>query len=133
MTQATMERGAKVAPKVIRQRQPADRRQENRAFGSFVAQQAAPAPMQALKPVLQPQARPVLREQHGRKEYTQGTIGWRIWQAAMALQAITPNTPVTAEAVRIALPDVNPKSISAGLSHWREFEGTLHTKQAAVA
>lgn len=99
----------------------------NTGFGAMVAAKASPAPTPvAAKPA--PVARPVLQEQNGRKEYTPGTIGYRIWSAAAAIQAATPNTPVKAEAVRLALPDVSPASVSAGLSHWRKFNGTLHVK-----
>lgn len=56
-----------------------------------------------------------------RKLYSPGTIGARIWAAAEALQSGTPQTPITAEALRIALPDVKAGSVSAGLSQWRKY------------
>lgn len=102
----------------------------NNPFGTALAAKAAAVvaiPVVA-KPV--PTPRPVLREQNGRKEYTPGTIGERIWQAALLIQAATPNTPVQAASVRAALPDVSPASVSAGLSHWRKFNGTLRVKGA---
>lgn len=70
-------------------------------------------------------------EQNGRKDYTPHTIGKLIWDTAEKLQAITPNTPVTSAAVRVALPNVKPASVSAGLSHWRKFCGTLRVKAVA--
>lgn len=79
---------------------------------------------------IQPPAIVVLHEQNGRKEYTKGTIGGRIWDVATVLQATTPNTPVTAEAVRLALPDVNAGSVSAGLSHWRKYNGKVKMQTA---
>ena len=88
-------------------------------FGKFVQMKVTPT---AKLPITAPHQR---AEQNGRKEYTPGTIGDKIWHAADALQAHTPNTPVTAEAVRIALPEVNAASVSAGLSHWRKFQGTM--------
>ena len=102
-------------------------------FGTALAAKAAavvavPASGGAIKPPVTP--RPVLREQNGRKEYTPGTIGERIWLAAVAIQTATPNTPVQAASVRAALPDVSPASVSAGLSHWRKFNGTLRVKGA---
>lgn len=72
-------------------------------------------------------------EQNGRKDYTPHTIGRLIWDTASALQAITPNTPVTSAAVRIALPHVKARSVSAGLSHWRKFCGKTRTKGVAVS
>lgn len=66
--------------------------------------------------------------QNGRGNYTPNSIGALIWQTATALQALTPNTPVQAGAVRLALPHVAPASISAGLSHWRKFCGTMRIK-----
>lgn len=71
--------------------------------------------------------------QNGRGNYTPNSIGALIWQTATALQAVTPNTPIQAAAVRTALPHVKPASISAGLSHWRKFNGTLRVKGAAKA
>lgn len=69
--------------------------------------------------------------QNGRKGYAPNTIGALIWQTATALQAATPGTPVTSAAVRLALPQVAPVSVSAGLSHWRKFNGTLRVKGQA--
>ena len=69
--------------------------------------------------------------QNGRKGYAPNTIGALIWQTASALQAASPNTPVQASAVRLALPHVAPASVSAGLSHWRKFNGTLRVKGQA--
>lgn len=66
--------------------------------------------------------------QNGRGNYTPNSIGALIWQTATALQALTPNTPVNAAAVRLALPQVKPASVSAGLSHWRKFCGTMRVK-----
>lgn len=72
--------------------------------------------------------------QNGRKGYAPNTVGALIWQTADALQAATPGTPVTSAAVRLALPQVAPASVSAGLSHWRKFNGTMRVKgQAPVA
>jgi hypothetical protein len=71
--------------------------------------------------------------QNGRKDYTPNSIGALIWQTATALQAVTPNTPVNSAAVRLALPHVKPASVSAGLSHWRKFNGTARAKPAPVA
>ena len=72
--------------------------------------------------------------QNGRGNYTPNSIGALIWQTANSLQALTPNTPVQARAVRIALPHVKPASVSAGLSHWRKFNGNMRVKrQARVA
>lgn len=68
--------------------------------------------------------------QNGRGNYTPNSIGALIWQTADALQAVTPNTPIQASAVRAALPHIKPASISAGLSHWRKFNGTLRVKGA---
>ena len=70
--------------------------------------------------------------QNGRKDYTPNSIGALIWQTADALQKATPNTPVTSAAVRLALPHVKPASVSAGLSHWRKFNGTMRVKAVAV-
>ena len=69
--------------------------------------------------------------QNGRGNYTPNSIGALIWQTATALQAITPNTPIQAGAVRLALPHVAPASVSAGLSHWRKFCGTMRVKGVA--
>lgn len=66
--------------------------------------------------------------QNGRGDYTPNSIGALIWQTASALQAATPSTPVTSAAVRLALPHVKPASVSAGLSHWRKFNGTMRVK-----
>lgn len=101
----------------------------NAAFGKFVADKAKPA---VVAPVPMPATpvKPTLVEHNGCKEYTPGTIGARIWAAADAIQAATPNTPVVATAVYVALPNVNHRSINAGLSHWRKFNGTLHVKSA---
>lgn len=66
--------------------------------------------------------------QNGRGNYTPNSIGALIWQTATALQALTPNTPINAAAVRLALPQVKPASVSAGLSHWRKFCGTMRVK-----
>jgi hypothetical protein len=66
--------------------------------------------------------------QNGRGNYTPHTIGAQIWACATALQAATPGTPVTSAAVRLALPHVAPASVSAGLSHWRKFNGTMRVK-----
>lgn len=71
--------------------------------------------------------------QNGRGDYTPNSIGALIWQTATALQAATPNTPVNAAAVRLALPHVKPASVSAGLSHWRKFCGTMRVKGVAPA
>lgn len=119
---------AKASPSIVqRNKVPV---KEN-GFGKFVASKqaatAATPKLTAPQPPAPP-ARPVLAEHNGRKEYTPGTIGSVIWQVADELQKVTPNTPVTASAVRIALPTVKPASVSAGLSHWRKFHGTLHTK-----
>lgn len=62
-------------------------------------------------------------EQNGRKSYAPGSIGDQIWTVADALKEKLPNVPVTAAAVRIALPLVNARSISCGLTHWRKFHG----------
>jgi hypothetical protein len=70
--------------------------------------------------------------QNGRKDYTPNSIGALIWQTADALQKATPATPITSAAVRLALPHVKPASVSAGLSHWRKFNGTMRVKAAAV-
>lgn len=107
----------------------------NNPFAHFVAQQAAAkAPSGSLTTVLVPTqpvqpARAVLAEQNGRKSYTPGSIGHKIWETADKLQHKVPNTPVTASAMRLALPDVSSRSISSGLSHWRKFNGTLRVKQ----
>lgn len=69
--------------------------------------------------------------QNGRGNYTPNSIGALIWQTATALQALTPNTPLQAGTVRLALPHVKPASISAGLSHWRKFCGTMRVKGVA--
>lgn len=101
-------------------------------FGTFVASKVAKKPpvTTLVTTITAPAvaAKPVLAVQNGRKAYSPGTIGERIWNAANELQKHTPNTPVTAGAVRIALPDVSPASVSAGLSHWRQFCGTLRAK-----
>lgn len=101
-------------------------------FGAFVAEKAKQATKPADKPAeTPPTANTFIRhERNGRKEYTPGTIGHRIWATADALQAATPHMPVVAEAVRIALPDVKPASVSAGLSHWRKYRGTMRVKSA---
>lgn len=128
MKTATSTKAPKVkltTPPVVQLAAPA-----NNPFGTALAAKAAAvvaAPVVA-KPA--PAPRPVLREQNGRKEYTPGTIGERIWLAAVAIQTATPNTPVQAASVRAALPDVSPASVSAGLSHWRKFNGTLRVKGA---
>ena len=69
-------------------------------------------------------------ELNGRKNYAPGTIGRSIWDAADALLART-GLAVTNGAVRLALPLVAPASISAGLTHWRQFHGIKNV--AAVA
>ena len=66
--------------------------------------------------------------QNGRGNYTPNSIGALIWQTATALQALTPSTPIQASAVRLALPHVKAASVSAGLSHWRKFCGTMRVK-----
>ena len=71
--------------------------------------------------------------QNGRGNYTPNSIGALIWQTANSLQAVTPNTPVTSAAVRLALPHIKPASVSAGLSHWRKYMGTLRVKGVAPA
>ena len=65
--------------------------------------------------------------QNGRKGYAPNTVGALIWQTATALQAQS-SAPITASVVRLALPHVAPASVSAGLSHWRKFCGTLRVK-----
>lgn len=75
----------------------------------------------------------VRAEQNGRKNYGPGTIGRSIWDAADKLTEMVPNVPVTAKAILMALPEVTPRSASAGLSHWRQFHGTLKAKAAVVA
>ena len=70
----------------------------------------------------------VRKEQNGRKDYTPHTTGNLIWQTADTLQALTPLTPITSAAMKLALPHVNPNSISCGLSHWRKFHGTMRVK-----
>lgn len=133
MTQATRSNNVtrqverRIPPPVILATPPAN----NQAFGAFVAGKATLAPAKPAKQPTAPaiaQPAPVREEHNGRKAYTPGTIGERIWAAANALQAATPNTPVVATAVYLALPDVNKRSVSAGLSHWRKFCGTLHVK-----
>lgn len=66
--------------------------------------------------------------QNGRGDYTPHTIGALIFQTATALQALTPNTPITSAAVKLALPHIKATSISCGLSHWRKFNGTMRVK-----
>lgn len=65
--------------------------------------------------------------QNGRKGYAPNTIGALIWATANTLQA-GQTSPVTSAQVRLALPQVAPASVSAGLSHWRKFCGTLRVK-----
>ncbi len=69
--------------------------------------------------------------QNGRGDYTPNSIGALIFQTATALQALTPNTPITSAAVRAALPHIKATSISCGLSHWRKFNGTMRVKGQA--
>ena len=69
--------------------------------------------------------------QNGRKGYAPNTIGALIWQTASALQAQS-SAPITASVVRLALPHVAPASVSAGLSHWRKFNGTMRVKGQAT-
>jgi hypothetical protein len=123
------QRVRKLAAHVVVLKAPAAIAADNKVFANFVAVKhkkvtgggAPTVPVPAM-PIF------VRQEQNGRKEYTPGTTGYRIWQAACTLQAVTPSTPVRAESVRIALPDINPASVSAGLSHWRKFNGTLRVK-----
>ena len=49
---------------------------------------------------------------------------------ADVLQAVTPNTALKSEAMRLALPDICPGSVSSGLTHWRQFHGTVRVKGA---
>ena len=70
-------------------------------------------------------------ELNGRKNYAPGTIGRSIWDAADALLART-GLAVTNGAVRLALPLVAPASISAGLTHWRQFHGIKNVAAVAV-
>lgn len=65
--------------------------------------------------------------QNGRKGYAPNTVGALIWATAYALQAAQ-SAPVTSAQVKLALPQVAPASVSAGLSHWRKFCGTLRVK-----
>lgn len=102
----------------------------NTGFGAKVAAQAASTPAPVAAPVTPPPPPVVRLEQNGRKEYSPGTVGKRIWDAADALLASAPNAQVTATVIRVALPDVAPASVSAGLSHWRKFRGTLRVKSA---
>ena len=105
-------------------------------FSAFVATQMKELPVVAPKaaavlavgaekkvaaPVVA-KAKFVHTELNGRKNYAPGTIGRSIWNAADALLARTGLT-VTNAAVRLALPLVAPASISAGLTHWRQFHG----------
>lgn len=95
-----------------------------------VVQPPVPAePPKAPEPTPAPAPATFVRhEQNGRKEYAPDTIGAKIWETADKLQAITPNTPVTAAAVRLALPQVAKASVTAGLSHWRKYHGKLRMK-----
>lgn len=102
----------------------------NTGFGAMVAAKVVSAPPPPPAPTTPAVPKPVRLEQNGRKEYTPGTIGYRIWQTADALQASSPTGEVTSTVVRVALPDVSPASVSAGLSHWRKFRGILHIKGA---
>ena len=70
-------------------------------------------------------------ELNGRKNYAPGTIGCSIWGAADALLAMT-GLAVTNGAVRLALPLVAPASISAGLTHWRQFHGIKNVPAVAA-
>ena len=70
-------------------------------------------------------------ELNGRKNYAPGTIGRSIWDAADALLART-GLAVTNGAVRLALPLVAPASISAGLTHWRQFHGVKNAPAVAT-
>ena len=119
------------------------------AFGAFVAAQqkhnavAATASAKAVQASSMPATGTAVQQaakagftrtvQNGRGNYTPNSIGALIWQTASALQAATPSTPVTSAAVRLALPHVKPASVSAGLSHWRKFNGTLRIKGVAPA
>ena len=119
------------------------------AFGAFVAAQqkqnavAATASAKAVQASSMPATGTAVQQaakagftrtvQNGRGNYTPNSIGALIWQTASALQAATPNTPVTSAAVRLALPHVKAASVSAGLSHWRKFNGTMRVKGVAPA
>ena len=118
------------------------------AFGAFVAAQqkhnavAATASAKAVQASSMPATGTAVQQaakagftrtvQNGRGNYTPNSIGALIWQTASALQAATPSTPVTSAAVRLALPHVKPASVSAGLSHWRKFNGTMRVKGIAT-
>lgn len=113
-------------------------------FGAFVAQQVAQGqqasaqlapvvvantmPQTATAAHVQAHAGFVRPVQNGRKGYAPNTVGALIWATATSLQALTPGNPVTSAQVRQALPQVAPASVSAGLSHWRKFCGTLRVK-----
>ena len=110
------------------------------AFSAFVAAQkqaVAPVPVVA-KMVKAAVAEPVKApkfahtEQNGRKDYEPGSKGRELWDTADKLQAMFPHTPVTSAALRVALPHLKPASVSAALTHWRQFHGTLRSKAVSV-
>jgi hypothetical protein len=74
----------------------------------------------------------VRTEQNGRKSYAPGSVGDQIWTVADTLKEKLPGIAVTAASVRLALPEVNVRSISCGLTHWRKFHGISGKPVAAV-
>lgn len=103
-------------------------------FSNFVAAQVAasekatPLVVSAIVPVV---AKMPLRVQNGRKEYSRGTSGRLLFETADKLQATNPNVPLTSAVMRVALPQIPAASISAGMTHWRQFNGTVKSKNAA--
>jgi hypothetical protein len=73
----------------------------------------------------------VRAEQNGRKSYAPGSIGDQIWTAADALKEKLGTAQVTAAIVRLALPMLNARSVSCGLTHWRKFHGLTVEKLVA--
>lgn len=106
-------------------------------FSNFVATQVAAAEKSSTPVIVEPiaplSAAPVvvvpvvvktpLRVQNGRKEYSPGTEGRQIFETADALQAMSPGTWIESGVMRVALPHIPAASISAGMTHWRKFNG----------
>lgn len=108
------------------------------AIGALVAATVSktPAPKpKAKKPEVKTPAVPafVRTEQNGRKSYAPSSVGDQIWTVADTLKEKLPGVAVTAASVRLALPLVNVRSISCGLTHWRKFHGLTGKTVATVA
>ena len=98
------------------------------------AKPATPAVAKPAAPADAPKA-PAFQhtEKNGRSDYRPGTIGYRIFEACNALVAKTPNIALTADLLKVALPDVKKTSLGCGLSHWRQFNGRTKALMAAAA